>query len=301
MQTNGAGYKIWRWAVLGLVAAGALTGSTGFAQQGGQAIPMSAKAENDRGVELALVLGPGRSLKDARKCFERGAREGYAPAQVNLAVMNVYGLGMPQNYGAALYWLKSAAESRNPQAYTNLGILYLKGWGVQQNYAEARKYFELAAEAGDTGAMVNLGYLADGGLGSAVDHKAAAEYYRHAAERGDALGQNNLADLYLRGEGVAQSDAQAFAWFEKAAEQGNTGARIKLGFMYANGRATKRDEETAYAYILAASIAGDARGVEYVRAIGAKLSAEQLESATKRAKAMQVAPVIPREEMAFVK
>jgi hypothetical protein len=57
----------------------------------------------------------------------------------------------------------------------------------------------------------------------------------------------------------------------------------------------------AYAYLSAASIAGDARGAEYLRAIETKLSAEQLENAKKRAKAMQVAPVVPREEMAFVK
>ena len=155
--------------------------------------------QNQLGIASALVLGPGRSITDARKWFEKSARQGYAPAQVNLGVLYAYGWGTAQNFGAALYWLKAGADQGSARGKTNLGILYLKGWGVKQDYEEALQYFRSAAKGGDAGAMVNLGFMSDSGLGIPVDHAEAAEWYRKAAERGDPLGQNNLADLYLRG------------------------------------------------------------------------------------------------------
>jgi TPR repeat protein len=252
------------------------------------------------GIASALVLAPGRTLFDARQRLEKAARKGYAPAQVNLGVFYLYGCGTPQNYGAALYWLISAADLGSSSAHTNLGILYLQGKGVKQDFGEALRHFRVAANAGDAGAMVNLGYMNDSGLGTPVDHAAAAEWYRQAAERGDSLAQNNLADLYLRGEGLPQNDVLAFAWFEKAAASGNTGARIKLGFMYATGRATRKDPEAAYAWILAASLAGDQRGVEYLLRLESQLSPAQLEQAKRRAKELRSTGEAPVSELAFV-
>jgi uncharacterized protein len=244
-------------------------------------------AENQLGIESALVLGPQRTIRDARKWFEKAARQQFAPAQVNLAVLYLNGWGVEKNYGTALYWLKAAGEKGNARAHTNLGILHMNGWGVRQDYAEASAHFRFAAEHGETGAMVDLGILNDGGLGMPRDQKAAAEWYRRAAQQGDPLGENNLADMYLRGEGVPQNDALALAWFEKAAAQGNTGARIKLGYLYASGRAGHQDAEAAYAWILAAALAGDARGQEYLAPLEKQLSAEQLTRAKQRAQALQ--------------
>jgi TPR repeat protein len=256
--------------------------------------------ELKQGGIASLVLAPGRTLLDARQRFERAARKGHAPAQVNLGVLYLYGCGVPQSYGAALYWLTSAADQGSSRAHTNLGILYLQGRGVKQDFGEALRHFRVAANAGDVGAMVNLGYMNDSGLGTPVDHAAAAEWYRQAAERGDSLAQNNLADLYLRGEGLPQNDVLAFVWFKKAAACGNTGARIKLGFMYATGRATRKDPEAAYAWILAASLAGDQRGVEYLRPLESQLSSAQLEQAKRRAKQLRSTGEASGSELAFV-
>jgi len=252
------------------------------------------------GIASALVLAPGRTLLDARQRFEKAARKGYAPAQVNLGVLYLYGCGVSRNYGAALYWLTSAADQGSSRAHTNLGILYFQGWGVKQDFGEALRHFRAAANGGDEGAIVNLGYMNDNGLGTPVDHAAAAAWYRQAAERGDPLAQNNLADLYLRGEGLPQNDALAFAWFEKAAASGNTGARIKLGYMYMSGRATRKEPEAAYAWILAASLAGDHRGIEYLLRLESQLSSAQLEQAKRRAKQLRSTGEAPASELAIV-
>src|SRR5262245_33575035 len=155
-------------------------------------------AQNQLGSVSALRVANARDIREARSWFEKAARRGYAPAQVNLAVTYINGWGTPQNYGAALNWLNAAAKQGHPRAYANLGILYMNGWGVRRDFAEAFKCLQIAADAGDSGAQANLGYLYDGGLGVVKDYSAAAGLYRRSAEQGNALGQNNLADLYLR-------------------------------------------------------------------------------------------------------
>ena len=236
-----------------------------------------------KGLVSALVLGKGTDIRQARRWFEKAARHGYAPAQVNLAVIYINGWGTAQNYGAALHWLTAAAKQGHPSAYANLGILYLNGWGVRRDYAEARKLLERAAKAGDSLAQSNLGFLYDRGLGVVQDYALAAHWYQLAAENGYALGQHNFAVMFLRGQGVRKSYQEAFHWFEKAAQQGHTGARIDLGFLLMNGLGTAKDPVAAYAWILAASEAGDHRGDDYLAALSATLDQQKLAQATQQA------------------
>ena len=241
-------------------------------------------AQNQLGLVSALVVAQGTDIRQARSWFEKAARHGFAPAQVNLAVTYMNGWGVSQNYGAALNWLNAAAKQGHPSAYANLGILYMNGWGVRRDYAEAFKDLEIAANAGDAGAQSNLGYLYDGGLGVVQNYSAAARWYQLAAENGNALGQNNLADLYLRGQGIRQSYPQAFYWFQKSAQQGHTGARIKLGFLLMNGLGTAKDSSAAYAWILSASQAGDHRGDDYLIELQRDLDQPHLAQATQQAR-----------------
>ena len=241
--------------------------------------------QNQLGIASVLAIGPDFSAREALGWFQKSAMNGYAPAQVNLAVMYANGWGSPQNYGVALRWLRAASEQHYPRAEYNLGILYMQGTGVRQDYHEAFRWFQRAADAGDTSAQTNLGYLYDRGLGVTADAAAAVSWYTKAAKAGDPLGQYNLADMYLRGEGVAQNDAQAFSWFQKAAAKGQTGARIKLAYMYAQGRGTKPDPEYAYSLLISASQAGDNRGRELLNSIERSLSPEQMNGAKARAAA----------------
>jgi len=233
-------------------------------------------AQNQLGLVSALHVTNGGAIREARAWFEKAARRGYAPAQVNLAVTYLNGWGTPQNYGAALNWLNAAAKQGHPRAYANLGILYMNGWGVRRDYAEAFHYLQLAADAGDSGAQANLGYLYDGGLGVVQDYSAAARFYRLSADQNNALGQNNLADLFLRGLGVPQSYSDAFYWFEKSAQQGYTAAQIKLGFLLMNSLGCAKDPVSAYSSILAASKAGDHRGDGYLETLKSQLDQQQL-------------------------
>jgi TPR repeat protein len=247
-------------------------------------------AENEKGIALAQTPENVRTLEEAHRWFERGARRGYAPAQVNLAVLSLAGWGTSPNAGTALYWLREAARQQYPLAYFDLGVLYLEGCGVPRDDAEAFHYFEQGADAGDSSAEMNLGYMYDQGRGVAQDRARAAAWYRKAAEDGLAQAQYNLADLYVRGEGVPRDEATAFAWFQKAAAQGHSGARVMLGMMYADGRGTEKNPQAADEWISAAVLQGDARGAETLAAVERELSPEQLAKSKARAQLLAQSP-----------
>lgn len=242
--------------------------------------------ENEKGIALTQEQDTVRTLKEAHTWFEKGARKGYAPAQVNLAVLSLAGWGTPPDAGTALYWLNEAARQGYALAYFDLGILYLRGCGVRQDYHEAFSEFEQGANVGDSAAQMNLGYLYDQGLGVAQNRSQAAAWYRKAAESGVPQAQYNLADLYLRGEGVPGDESAAFAWFQKAAMQGHTGARIMLGSMYAEGRGTEKNPQAAYEWISAGALQGDTRGSTTLLALENRLTPEQVTHSKMRARTL---------------
>jgi uncharacterized protein len=246
--------------------------------------------ENEKGIALAQAQDPLPTLQEAHHWFEKGARKGYAPAQVNLAVLSLAGWGTPSNAGTALYWLQEAARQGYALAYFDLGILYMNGCGVHRDYQEAFRQFEQGANAGDSAAQTNLGFLYDQGLGVAQDRAQAAVWYRKAAESGVAQAQYNLADLYVRGEGVPRDESTALAWFQKAALRGHNGARIMLGSMYAEGRGTEKNPQSAYEWISAAALEGDTRGAETLQALEHQLTPEQLAQSRTHARSLAQLP-----------
>src|SRR5437588_1507313 len=56
-------------------------------------------AQNQLGLFSVLIVEKGTDIRQARQWFEKAARRGYAPAQVNLAVTYMNGWGTEQNYG----------------------------------------------------------------------------------------------------------------------------------------------------------------------------------------------------------
>jgi uncharacterized protein len=256
--------------------------------------------ENEKGIAYAQAQDTLPTLQEAHHWFEKGARKGYAPAQVNLAVLSLAGWGTSPNAGTALYWLREAARQGYALAYFDLGILYMSGCGVHRDYHEAFSQFEHGANAGDSAAQMNLGYLYDQGLGVAEDRAQAAVWYRQAAESGVAEAQYNLADLYVRGEGLPRDESTALAWFEKAARQGHTGARIMLGFMYAEGRGTEKNPQSACEWLSAATLQGDSRGIAILEALEHQLSPEQLAQSRMRAQLLAQSPKPYRDETALL-
>ena len=72
---------------------------------------------------------------------------------------------MPQDYGTALKWYKSAASKFLPEGEYNTGLLYHHGYGVAKNQSEAKKWFERSAKKGFLDAEFMMGHMYQNGWG----------------------------------------------------------------------------------------------------------------------------------------
>jgi TPR repeat protein len=243
-------------------------------------------SDNARAIIASKAPETAKTMAEAHKWFQKAARQGYAPAEVNLAVLSLAGWGTRANAGEALYWLHSAAQQGYAAAIFDLGILFQEGCGVRRDYAEAFRFFERGALGGDPAAQTNLGYLYDQGLGVTQNRSEAAKWYRLAAEGGEPRAQYNLGDLYLRGEGIERDESASLAWFQKAALAGHAEARIMLGSMYAAGRGTPRDPAAAYMWLALAALQGDSRANGKRDEVKSQLTREELAEATVHAQSL---------------
>ncbi len=60
---------------------------------------------------------------------------------------------------AQQYYMRAAANYRNPNAQFEMGKMFLKGDGVKQSVRQAGRWLQLAAEKGHAGAQATLGNL----------------------------------------------------------------------------------------------------------------------------------------------
>ena len=259
----------------------------------------AAAGDNSRGIIATEAPETAKTMTEAHKWFQKAARRGYAPAELNLAVLSLAGWGMRPNAGEALYWLHAAAQQGYAPAFFDLGIVYLEGCGVHRDYTEAFRWFEKGATAGDAAAQTNLGYLYDQGSGVAQNRSEAAQWYRRAADGGELRAQYNLGDLYLRGEGVPHDESAAFAWFHKAALGGHAEARIMLGSMYAAGRGTPADSAAAYMWLSLAVSQGDSRANAQLDVLRSRMTREQIMEATGRARSLAQTPLRQLQQSLF--
>lgn len=73
-------------------------------------------------------------------------------AQFSLGMCYYNGTGVPQDYAAAIPWLRKAAEQENALAQNILGFCCYSGKGVEQDYAEAVRWLRKSAAQGNENA-----------------------------------------------------------------------------------------------------------------------------------------------------
>jgi uncharacterized protein len=143
-----------------------------------------------------------------------------AGAQANLGYLYDGGLGVVQDYSAAVKWYRLAAENGNALGQNNLADLYLRGEGLRQSYQEAARWFEKAAQQGNTGARIKLGFLLMHGLGTVKDPFAAYSWILAASKAGDHRGDEYLPALQvsLDQRKLAQATQHAFSLEQQSAQ-----------------------------------------------------------------------------------
>ena len=147
--------------------------------------------------------GGFKSNEDVEEFFmwmEKSAKQGYAPAQANLAFFVIQ---KDANAGFNLY--KLAADQGYLPAYCRVGDCFLYGIGVVHNLSSAEKYYKKAIDANMPEGFMGLGYCA----ATREDWKLCKQYYQKAIDANIPMGYNDMAYLYADGKGVPQDFKEA--------------------------------------------------------------------------------------------
>lgn len=190
--------------------------------------------------------------------YRKAADKGLAPAQYQLALSYMNGIGVEQSDEQAAAWYRQAAEQDHAPSQYQLALMYLEGRGVEQNDEQAVNWYRSAATNGHLQAQVFMGWLhhkdyLTAGLteilsvhavvwrlrAEILSHIAfigksdeqAVHYYRRAAEQGNADGHYMLGWMLEHGTGIDQNIELAVESYRKAAEQGNITAQQRLGHL----------------------------------------------------------------------
>lgn len=101
------------------------------------------------GIYASDTQNSGSGMEKAIKLLKRAADLGHDTAQLEYAIKQFNGKGVPKDEVAAVKLLKSSAEKGNPVAQNRLARVYANGAkGLAENPIEAAKWHLLARDAG---------------------------------------------------------------------------------------------------------------------------------------------------------
>jgi len=140
--------------------------------------------------DAAAAMAPATA--GSQVLLQEQAAHGSAQAQYRLGQMAELGQGLPApDPRAAIDWYRKAAAQEYGPAEFALGNLSLHGKGVPQDYGAAEYWLERGAHEGDDGAQVALGKMFEEGLGQAPDPVMAYVWYDLAAEQGNGVARHS--------------------------------------------------------------------------------------------------------------
>ena len=156
-------------------------------------------------------LGLNNSL-EARKWYQMGYREQYAPAMTALKQLNM----VESDRSGAETWFK-----KGEQAFWNITVEILSGmkytcyspsWNPTR-YCEAMRWWTKAAFNGHTGAQYNLArYIYQQGHGAPMSQAEALKWFTAAAKRGHRHSQAVLVNKYKYGYGAIKDLQESERW-----------------------------------------------------------------------------------------
>lgn len=256
-----------------------------------KAIPLLEKAASEGnvpaqynlGVACLEGLGVSRDYRKAARWFQVAAAQSDTRAQFRLGQMILRGQGMEKDAARAFQWFAKAAADGHPRAQSHVGAMYVRGIGVERNEIEARRWLEAAAQQGEPESQVDLAIMHMLGMGTlAKDPKAAVHWLREASGKGHPFAQYELGVAYRAGIGVEKDFEEAARWIHKSATQRNPDAQLDLGLMYLLGLGVGRDEVEGCAWFSLAAASGHRMGVEAQRNLESRFTREQQELARLR-------------------
>lgn len=85
--------------------------------------------------------------------YRKAAEQGYADAQILLAIGYIDGAGLAKNAAVGAEWIRKAAEQGHARAQYGLGACYLEGTGVPKDEVLGYMWTMLAADQWDERAI----------------------------------------------------------------------------------------------------------------------------------------------------
>lgn len=236
----------------------------------------SLEANNYLGIcHLNHLFGRDGGLAEASRLFRIAAEQGYTPAMINLgqvAERGAPGLGgvrgaaewygragnkgegmgwfklyqifsvgreeLPRDVGAALTYLRRAADLGHPEAQWTLGHLLLKGRGMPADGQAAVNWFHRLTQQRVDPRYADLGRIElakmyrDGQLKKSEteggDRAMAIRIFTQLAERGNASAAFQLGETYGDPRSPVADDATALRWYRKSAELGSDEGQLHM-------------------------------------------------------------------------
>ena len=291
-------------------------------------------AQNALGALYAAGLGVRAGPRAKRSSgIARAAEQGAPAHQFDLALMYDNGLGVAQDLPRAAEWYaqggraglrrcrgqsRRSSTSRAPacrrisprrsrstparpargnaKAQNNLGLMYTRGEGVAQNYAAAVDWYRKAAAQGFAKAITNLGVMYENGFGVTQDEDEARRLYRLGGRQAADASETALDRARFLHDAKA-SDPRALA---AAAARGDAKAQFDLGLRYARGLGVPQDYVLGYMWLNLSAAHGLADAIRLRDALGAKLTAAQVNEAQRLARERWEAGCGPVSERALI-
>ncbi|MCD6027478.1 MAG: cobalamin biosynthesis protein CobT [Solimicrobium sp.] len=207
--------------------------------------PLYSVIQEQTDLKRAYALKRDQLYTQACDLFMQLAEKNNSVAQIELALMYFGGLGVSQDYEAALFYCKAATETGSTRAINLMGFLYELGLGVPQDYQEAMFFYRMAAEKGNIFAFNHIGMLHEHGFGVLQDYKEAMSCYKTAAQKGSTTAFTLMGMLYQRGLGVPQDFKEAMTCYKNAATSASAGAFNNMGVLHQLGFGVPQDFKKA--------------------------------------------------------
>jgi uncharacterized protein len=244
------------------------------------------------------------------------AKKGSGEAQINLAMIYEFGLGVSQDTRKSLYFYELAAKrgylaeekimkimrQNNPEEvkkiivnankgiaksqYT-LGMMYAEGQGVSQDKNKALKWYGQMVQQDASRVQTILYKFANNNIPQEL------KFLTNDAENGITEAQLTLYMLYAHGQIVPQDDGKARKWLQLAGEK----EKVKTKYIYkelkgtsywpivriilANGQGITKDYVLAHMWYNLSGLQGNIDAKRQISALETSMSSEQIEQAQK--------------------
>lgn len=168
--------------------------------------------------QLAQGLVARQRMEEAHEWHRRAATQGFAPAQIELARMQLYGVGVDANPAEAIEWLLRAEQAQAPVASYLLAMVALGGAaGFKDDRINERLF---AAVQADFAPALRAAAIHFGRKNNPVDQTTCLQLLERGATRGDAACAALLAERLKHGEGCKAQAEEAEDLWQQLEQQG---------------------------------------------------------------------------------